>query len=192
MDKDGQRDLLVLQEVEQNPILTQRTLSQKLGVALGLTNLYLKRLVRKGHIKITTFPKNRIRYLLTPRGIKEKTRLTYEYLQFSLTHYRDVRYRLNHTFAYLEQQGIKRVVIYGIGELAEFAYLSLQESDLILVGFVTEEPGDKFLSFPRGTLKSLRGWKFDAILISDLTHVEKNRKKLLALNIPAEQVFSVV
>ena len=88
MDKDGQRALFVLQEVEQNPILTQRALSQKLGVALGLTNLYLKRLVRKGHIKITTFPKNRIRYLLTPRGIKEKSRLTYEYLQYSLTYYR--------------------------------------------------------------------------------------------------------
>ena len=192
MDKDGQRALFVLQEIEQNPILTQRSLSQKLGVALGLTNLYLKRLVRKGYIKLTTIPKNRIRYLLTPRGIKEKSRLTYEYLQFSLTYYRDVRLRLNHTLACLDQLGIKRIVIYGVGELAEFAYLSLQESNLTLVGFVTEEPADSFLSFPCGSLEILKEWNFDAILISDITHVEKNREKLLALHIPEEQVFSVV
>ncbi|GJL61918.1 MAG: hypothetical protein NPIRA04_05720 [Nitrospirales bacterium] len=192
MDKDGQRALIVLQEIEQNPILTQRSLSLKLGMALGLTNLYLKRLVRKGHIKVTTIPRNRIRYLLTPRGIKEKSRLTYEYLQYSLTYYRDVRQRLNQTLAYLSQLGKKRIVIYGVGELAEFAYLALQESDLILVGFVSDEPGDSFLSFPCVSLKSLQDWTFDAILISDLAHIEAGRKKLLALRIPAEHVFSVV
>ncbi|WP_447968623.1 winged helix-turn-helix transcriptional regulator [Nitrospira sp. M1] len=192
MDKDGQRALLVLQEIEQNPIITQRSLSLKLGVALGLTNLYLKRLVRKGHIKVTTIPRNRIRYLLTPRGIKEKSRLTYEYLQFSLTYYRDVRRRLNHTLAYLQQLGMKRIVILGIGEFAEFAYLSLQDSELVLVGFVTEEPGDSFLSYPRGTLEVLKAWEFDAILISDLTRIDAHRKKLLALEISAEHVFSLV
>ena len=189
MDKDGQRALFVLQEVEQNPILTQRALSQKLGVALGLTNLYLKRLVRKGHIKITTFPKNRIRYLLTPRGIKEKSRLTYEYLQYSLTSYRDVRQRFNHTLAVLEQAGVKRIVIFGVGELA---YLSIQESNLVLVGFVADGPGDRFLSCPRGTLDSAKEWKFDALLISDLGNVEVMRNRIHASGIPPEQVFSVV
>ncbi|GJL66034.1 MAG: transcriptional regulator [Nitrospirales bacterium] len=192
MDKDGQRALFVLQEIEQNPVLTQRSLALKLGVALGLTNLYLKRLVRKGHIKITTIPKNRIRYLLTPRGLKEKSRLTYEYLQYSLTYYRDVRQRLNQTLADLSQLGKKRIVIYGVGELAEFAYLALQESDLTLVGFVSDELADSFLSFPCTNLESLQNWTFDAILISDLAHIETNRTKLLALHIPAENVFTVV
>ncbi len=192
MDKDGQRALLVLQEVEQNPILTQRFLSQKLGVALGLTNLYLKRLIRKGHIKITTFPKNRIRYLLTPRGIKEKSRLTYEYLQYSLTYYRDVRQRFNHTLAVLDQAGVKRIVIFGVGELAELAYLSIQESDLELIGFVADGPGVKFLSFPRGTLDSVKEWNFDAILISDLGNVEATRARIHASGISLEHVYSVL
>ena len=192
MHKDGQRALVVLQEVEQNPILTQRSLSQKLGVALGLTNLYLKRLVRKGYIKISTFPKNRIQYLLTPRGIKEKSRLTYEYLQFSLTYYRDVRRRLNDTLVVLEQSGVNRIVIFGVGELAEMAYLSIQESNLELVGFVADEPGERFLSFPRGTLGTLTEWDFDAILISDLGNVNQTRARILSLGITADQVFSVV
>ena len=192
MDKDGHRALLVLQEVEQNPILTQRSLSQKLGVALGLTNLYIKRLVRKGYIKITTFPKNRIQYLLTPRGIKEKSRLTYEYLQFSLSYFRNVRHRLNHTLDLLGQSGVRRVVIFGVGELAELAYLSIQETHLELVGFVADGPEDTFLSIPRGTLEKLREWNFDAILICDLNNVEVTKNRIHVLEIPTDKVFLVV
>ncbi|GJL54518.1 MAG: transcriptional regulator [Nitrospirales bacterium] len=192
MDKDGQRALLVLQEIEKNPIITQRTLSQKLGVALGLTNLYLKRLVRKGCIKITMIPRNRIRYFLTSRGIKEKSRLTYEYLQFSLTYYRDVRHRLSYTLAIMEKTGVKRVVIFGVGELAELVYMSVQECTLELVGFVTDSPGDLFLSFPRITLETLSDWNFDAVFISELGNVEDTKSRIYASGIPPEQVFSVV
>ena len=60
MDLQGQRDLLLLSELNRDGGATQRTLATKLGVALGLTNLYLKRLARKGYIKITTIPRNRI------------------------------------------------------------------------------------------------------------------------------------
>ena len=77
MDLQGQRDLLLLSELDRDGGATQRILATKLGVALGLTNLYLKRLARKGYIKITTIPRNRIRYLLTPQGVTEKSRLTY-------------------------------------------------------------------------------------------------------------------
>ena len=94
MDLQGQRDLLLLSELDRDGGATQRTLAIKLGVALGLTNLYLKRLVRKGSIKITTIPRNRIRYLLTPQGLAEKSRLTYQYMQYSLSYYRDMRGRL--------------------------------------------------------------------------------------------------
>ncbi|MGQ0695330.1 MAG: winged helix-turn-helix transcriptional regulator, partial [Nitrospiraceae bacterium] len=90
MNLQGQRDLLLLNEVERNGSVTQRSLATKLGVALGLTNLYLKRLARKGYIKITTIPPHRIRYLLTPQGLAEKSRLTYQYMQYSLSHYRDM------------------------------------------------------------------------------------------------------
>ena len=192
MNRQGQRDLLLLQEMEQNPVVTQRSLAKKLGVALGLTNLYLKRLVKKGYVKITTIPRNRIRYILTPHGFTEKTRLTYEYLQYSLTYYRDVRHRLNHTLAGMERSGVKRIAIFGIGELAEFAYLSIQESNLVLVGFVADGPGDRFLTFPRGTLETLRDWSFDAILISDLGNIDETRTRIQASGISAEQVFSVV
>jgi len=69
----------LLEAVEQNARVTQRTLSNQLGIALGLTNIYVKRLVRKGCIKVVNVKPNRIAYLLTPRGVAEKARLTYEF-----------------------------------------------------------------------------------------------------------------
>src|SRR5438094_9769199 len=92
MNIKAQRDLQLLNEVERNAAVTQRSLARNLGVAVGLANLYLKRLVRKGHIKITTIPRHRIKYLLTPRGMAEKTRLTYEYMQYSLPNHATVRH----------------------------------------------------------------------------------------------------
>src|SRR6476646_8171855 len=102
MDLQGQRDLLLLSELDRNGGATQRTLATKLGVALGLTNLYLKRLARKGYIKITTIQRNRIRYLLTPQGFAEKSRLTYQYMQYSLVQYRERPGRLKDVLCVLQ------------------------------------------------------------------------------------------
>ena len=66
MDIEAHRDLQLLEAVEQNARVTQRTLATKLGIALGLTNIYLKRLVRKGYIKCVNVQSNRISYLITP------------------------------------------------------------------------------------------------------------------------------
>src|SRR2546425_12016586 len=122
MDLQGKRDLQLLSEVERDAGVTQRSPAKKLGVALGLTNLYLRRLARKGYIKITTIPLHRIKYLLSPRGMAEKSRLTYLYMQYSLSYYRDMRQRLKVVLTGLASAGAKRVVICGTGELAELAY----------------------------------------------------------------------
>ena len=74
MEREALRDLEILAELARGDQITQRHLAARLGIALGLTNLYLKRLARKGFIKITSIPPRRARYLLTPKGIAQKTR----------------------------------------------------------------------------------------------------------------------
>ena len=190
MDIQDQRDLQLLNEVEQNAAVTQRSLSKNLGVALGLTNLYLKRLARKGYIKITTIPRHRITYLLTPRGMAEKSRLTYLYMQYSLSYYRDMRQRLKVVLTGLAGAGAKRIVICGTSELAELAYISLREMDLTLVGFVDGEKGT-FLSYPLWPLEALPNWEFDAVLIADLEVTEKIRSQFLRIGIPKQKIITL-
>ena len=178
MNLQGQRDLLLLTELERDGTVTQRSLALKLGVALGLTNLYLKRLARKGYIKITTIPPHRVRYLLTPQGFAEKSRLTFLYMQYSLAQYRDMRTRLRETLSRAAGDGVKRVVIYGTGELAEMAYLSLREMSMTLVGFIDDAQRGAFLSYPVSQPDVLVGWEFDAVLLAELEQATGQRKRL--------------
>jgi len=191
MNLQGQRDLLLLTELERDGAATQRSLAVKLGVALGLTNLYVKRLARKGYIKITTIPSHRVRYLLTPQGFAEKSRLTYLYMQYSLVQYRDMRARLRDTLTRAAGDGVKRVVIYGTGELAEMAYLSLREMSMVLVGFVDDGSRASFLSYPVWSPQSLAEWQFDAVLLADLEQTAQHKENLDRHHIPDGKILAL-
>ena len=189
MDLQGQRDLLLLRELDRDGGATQRTLATKLGVALGLTNLYLKRLARKGYIKVTTIPRSRIRYLLTPQGFTEKSRLTYLYMQYSLSYYRDMRTRLKEMMATFDASHGQRVVIYGTTELAELAYLSLREMNIDCVGFIDGNSRESFLSCPVSSPDRIAGWQFDWVLITDLEHGAVCEEQLIQSGVPREKVL---
>jgi hypothetical protein len=189
MDLQGQRDLLLLSELDRDGGATQRTLAIKLGVALGLTNLYLKRLAHKGYIKITTIPRNRIRYLLTPQGFTEKSRLTYQYMQYSLSYYRDMRIRLKEMMSTFDAAHGQRVVIYGTTELAELAYLSLREMNVDCVGFIDGGSRESFLSCPVSSPERVADWQFDRVLIADLEHAAACEEQLVQSGVPRGKVM---
>ncbi|MBW2638336.1 MAG: winged helix-turn-helix transcriptional regulator [Deltaproteobacteria bacterium] len=83
MDTKSIKELGILHEVSTSEHVSQRYLSKKLGMTSGLVNLYIKRLARKGYIKITGMNRRRLKYFLTPSGIAQKTRLTYEFAMIS-------------------------------------------------------------------------------------------------------------
>lgn len=187
-----QRELHVLQEIEKNPVITQRSLASSLGVALGLTNLYIKRLVHKGYIKVTTVPRGRIKYLITPKGLAEKSRLTCEYIQYSLAYFRDVRQRFEKVLNQLQQLGVERIMIFGVGELAELAYLSLQGIEFSFLGFISEQPKNVFLSWPCHEIGSANRLELDAVLICDIDQIDRTKALLEAAGIPKHKIFTVV
>ena len=191
MNLQGQRDLLVLTEVERDGGVTQRSLAAKLGVALGLANLYLKRLVRNGYIAITTIPSRRIRYVLTPEGSAEKSRLTSLRLEYALSHYRELRARLREALSQMARNGMNRVVIYGTSELAEMTYLSLREMQMTLVGFVDDGRQESFLSYPVRSLDVLREWQFDAVLLANFDQQTGVRTKLEHHQVPDSKIIAL-
>lgn len=151
--------------------MTQRDLAQRLGVALGLANLYVKRLTRKGLIKVTEFPRKagtgrRLRYVLTPTGLVEKTRLSYDYMVHSLSLYRRVRQTLRESLNRLSQDGLKRIALYGTGEAAELAYLTLREMGLEPVGVFGRKAGGQFLGFPVRAVTELAREDVDAVILA--------------------------
>jgi DNA-binding MarR family transcriptional regulator len=192
MRADHRRELRLLSEIEANEVVTQRSLAKRLGIALGLTNLYIKRFVRKGYIKVVNIQKNRIRYLITPKGIAEKSRLTYEYIHYSLQLYREACGILRTRFRQLAEDGRKRVVFYGVGEAAELAYLCVREMDLDLVGVVDEErTGQRFLDMTVLDPSVLPTLAYDCVVITSFTDHEALRQRLEERGVPAEAIVTL-
>ena len=96
-NKDIHLDLL--RKLESNPEYTQRKLSKEMGVSLGKVNYCMKKLVEKGLIKLSNFSRNPNKvgyiYLLTPKGIEQKTRLTFSFLATKLEEYEMLKNEIN-------------------------------------------------------------------------------------------------
>jgi DNA-binding MarR family transcriptional regulator len=120
--KDDQVTLELLDAIEQRSDVSQRHLAAKLGIALGLTNSYLKRCARKGYVKVKEVPANRYLYYLTPKGFAEKSRLTARFLSTSLTFYRQSAESCSELYRLCEQRRWRKVVLCGVSDLAEIAY----------------------------------------------------------------------
>jgi len=194
MSPNTYRDLHLLNEVANTPDITQRALSRRIGVALGLTNLMLRRLAKKGYIKITGTKRSRIRYLITPQGILEKSRLTYEFIQYSLQLYGRVRRSLREQLASLGQTGRRRILLCGTGELAEIAFLTIREMGLEFVGVVAESPDRRrFLGYPVKKISEVSTADYDWMVVTSARWEDGDEaaKRLIVLGVPADRILTL-
>jgi len=171
--------LRILDEISKESLITQRTLSDKLDIALGLVNTYIKRLAKKGYIKITTIPKNRVKYILTPKGFAEKVRLTYEYMHYSLNYFKDIRHRIDNVYKEMISSGVKNLLLWGDGEVAELCYVSMRGLPLNLVGVIDNKKVDNgFFGHNIYSADDLSNLNYDAILVTSFNNEgEKQRIK---------------
>lgn len=136
---NDQHQLEILRNIEQNPHITQKDLAAQLGIAVGSVNWYLKRMVKKGYVKVTRLQRRRLRYLLTPQGITEKSRLTASFLQASLKWYRLTRETTKAHLETVRAAGYDAVCIEGDGDLAEIVYLTCIEAGLAVLPKILPE-----------------------------------------------------
>lgn len=186
MDLESRRDLQLLETLERESTITQRTLATRLGIALGLTNLYLKRLIRKGYVKCVTVSPNRLVYSLTPRGVARKARLTYEFMKYSLDFYRDARQHLRRSLAVAAARQ-NRVAMYGTGDAAELVFLLLREMGLELVAVFGEADG-QFLGFPVRPIGEHGLVGYDVLIVSVLERPAALRKHLKEAGVAADKI----
>ena len=189
MDNQDLRTLKILEEIGKDKAPSQRYLAGKLNISLGLVNSFIKRLAQKGLFKIKNIPKNRVKYILTPKGAAEKTRLTYKYIQYSFQFYKSAREKLRILFYGLTENGNKKIVFYGAGDLAEIAYISLQEVPIELVAVVdNNKAGEIFMDFVITGSDYLSTIYFDKIIITSIDDTENILKSILKKGISRSKV----
>ena len=165
------RDLQLLEEIEQNPRVSQRELSNKFGIALGVTNACIKRMARRGLIRLKGIPPRRIAYYVTPRGFAEKTNLALRFFSYNIRHYAETKKQIGRKLLEMQNSGVKRVAFYGVSDEMEIAYITLQGSDMKLIGIADEDGekrGTRLLGHKVLSLGEVKGLNPDAILITSM------------------------
>jgi DNA-binding MarR family transcriptional regulator len=181
-DQESFRTFQLMSELENESPISQRELASRLGIAVGLVNSCLKNFVAKGYVRVKNYPRNRYAYLLTPTGLAEKSRLAYQHLSYFAGLYTTTRRDYLELFIDMDRSGIKEVAFAGIDEVAEIAFLSLQEVGVKLVGvYDNVRVGENFLGYTIQSIDTVDG----EIIITSLKRRVEILEELAGLEIPA-------
>jgi DNA-binding MarR family transcriptional regulator len=192
MDQDKLRTLRLLEAIDSGDRITQRELARDLNISLGLVNAFMKRLAKKGYFKITTIPSKRVKYLLTAKGMREKSRLTYEYIRYSIGFYRQIREILLDLFDRLQDEGVQRIALYGCGEVAELAHLFLQNTSITLTGVFDEKSdGKKFFGHQVQSFEALAEDGGDYVLLTYTEDIKRHMDRLAKAGVRPDWILNL-
>jgi DNA-binding MarR family transcriptional regulator len=169
----------VLNAVAESENITQRSVARDLGIALGLTNNYLRKCIKKGFIKAIQAPANRYVYYLTPKGFAEKAKLTTEFLSVSFNFFREARRQCEQTLKICEINNWNKVVLCGSGDLVEIAILCCTNMSVELVGVVDEHMTTREITNLKVYSHIDELDEFDAIIVVDLDHPQETFDQLV-------------
>ncbi|MFP6869530.1 MAG: hypothetical protein VCE91_09300, partial [Nitrospinota bacterium] len=135
-------------------------------------------------------PGRRVRYILTPKGLSEKSRKTMDYVQHSLNYYKEVRVKLQGLASDLQSKGVSRVALVGTGELAELFYLAMKQNNIeIAVVSSSENSGGSFLGYPVEPLEVLRDSGAEYVCVMELEKIEQCFGRLRVMGFPEEKIL---
>ena len=183
------RELRLLEEVSRSSEMSQRRLAGTLGIALGVTNVLLKTLAKKGYIRIVQVKWRRWIYVLTPTGIAHKVQLTVAYVDGFMNHYRRIRDIIVKDLESLALDADSRIAIYGQTELAELAFLVLRNMGVQHIDIVDKGNEDStFLGLPVKHLESISKEGYAKVLVAFQYDGESRQNELLGAGIGSASI----
>lgn len=133
MAKIKQHEYALLDEIAKNSMVTQANLSDRLGIAVGSVNWYIKRLITRGWVKVSHLDRTRLKYDLTPEGLAVFTQRAMLYARDSLKIYSNYRQKAKRLVAELKQKQIDQVYIEGDDEVVDILRLTCIEDGILVL-----------------------------------------------------------
>ncbi len=127
------RELILLEQIADDPDINQATLAESLNVAVGTVNWHIKRLVSKGYVKAKRAQRKKLRYIITPQGIALRARLTIQYIENQMRLYRETRQMVKELLAEARAEGFHQVNVIGDSEIADVCQLTCLEQGFEVV-----------------------------------------------------------
>ena len=107
---ENEEALRIFREINRSPEMTQREFSSRLGISLGKVNFLINALIQKGFVKVENFKKSSSKskylYCLTPRGIEEKSRMTYLFLKRKMREYEHLELEIRQLREEMRESGV--------------------------------------------------------------------------------------
>lgn len=177
---DELRNYQVLEEIEKNPSISQRDLAKKLNIALGIANSCIHTLIRKGLVKIRGENNRSVTYHLTKKGILHKSVLAFEWTKNTIDFYRQARQQIVSRLNFLSDQGVRKIVLYGISEITEITAIVVRETNLDIINIIDDSASSNekyFLGFSVNKSEYLDE-KPDALIVC--VDIDQNKIKVLS------------
>jgi len=172
--------------------VSQRHLAHKLDIALGVTNLLVRSMAKKGYVRATQIGWKRWVYLLTPAGFTRKVQLTFSYVDRFLNHYKRVRTLLREDLGMLTIHAESRIAIYGTTELAELVYLALRDLGTTEID-VFDKDGTNlhFLGMPVKRLESIVPADHTKVIVALSANLADRCQELQDIGVSQSQIVTL-
>ena len=177
-----------LAAIERGEVVSQASLTQRIGASVGMVNALVKRAVGKGYAKMRQAPYKRYAYYLTPQGFAEKSRLVAQYLDASLSFFRTARSEYETLFTHAKRDGKRHILLCGEGELLEIAVIAAMAEGVALAGVLTlgtTEDDAPIFGLPRQTALG----SADLVVLTDRHAPQERFEALKALAGPDRAVI---
>ena len=192
LDGTFYRELRLLEEVDSATDVSQRQLARRLGIALGVANILVRSLAKKGYIRMNRLSWKRWAYVLTPAGMSRKLHLTFAYVERFVDHYKKVRVLLREDLRRLPLSKDSKVAILGTSEYAELAYLALRDIDVGDIEVFDRQPSSRdFLGIEVGQVSEIDPERYAKVVIALRDDRGLLREELTAGGVPDSQIVEM-
>ena len=181
--------LKIIETIDHDGVQSQRALAKEAEIALGMANAYVKRFIRKGWVKVVQAPAHRYFYYVTPKGFKEKARLTAEYLSDSFEMFRLARNQCDELIADCQGRGYKRIAIIGVSDFAEIAALSSRTGDIEIVAVVDAASNQPEVAGIPVVHNLSEAGAIDAVIVTDIDSPQRTFE-MLTESLPESQILT--
>ena len=137
--KKEQTDFHILKTIENNASVSQRKLSSQMELNVASVNFALKRLIQKGFVRMVGANPRRIKYYITPEGLREKTQLAYKFFNRNIHFYKEIRNDIETRIVKATNDTETSIAIYGASELSEITYMVVSKMSWNFLGFFLED-----------------------------------------------------
>lgn len=178
---DSGRHLSVLEALDGKGNVSQRTLADRLGIAVSVVNRVIRDLMDGGHLEIMDRGVRPFAYDVTSTGRRYLRRLSHDNYRSVLTKYRSMQEKITRRLRQIREEDVHRLVFYGAGEIMEVTLPLAQKLGLEVVGVVDDDPakpGEERGGLEVRSPECLRQLRPDAVLITTYRHAEEIRGRL--------------